>query len=250
VWRPGETLVRLATAGGVEVVTEKPRPHDKLIAYPHPVQPFWYNQAGTSACGTAVAWSTGLLGGKDSPLSFRELDSLAEQVPPGAEGLVFHPYLAGERCPHWDPELRGSFVGLGLSHTQAHLARAVLEGVSLSIRDALSVLPGESESGSILKVVGGGARSAVWLRILAAVLNRSVAATPDAESSYGAAVIAHAATKGTPLESSLKKTDLSNSRLVPDPAWVDRYERAFSRYRLVHRQLREVYHAPSEQGSS
>jgi xylulokinase len=242
VTRPGEALIRLATAGGIEVVSAEPRPHPLLISYPHPVQPRWYNQAGTSSCGSAIDWAARLFGGGRGAIDYGELNRLAGEAPAGCEGLVFNPYLAGERCPHWDPRLRGSFAGLGLSHGPAHAVRAVLEGVSFSIRDALSALPAPVSEDTPFKVVGGGTASGLWLAILTAVLGRPLVPVPQADSSHGAALLALPAVSGVAAEALCRFAAAGGEPTVVDPDWRAVYEGSFVAYRMIHRQLREVYH--------
>ena len=105
----------------------------------------------------------------DAP--FEQLDAEAEAWPPGAEGLLFAPYLAGERTPHADPDVRGAFVGLQLRHDRGALVRAVLEGVAFGLRDSLDAVRGLGVDVSVGRVSGGGARSVLWLRIVASVLD-------------------------------------------------------------------------------
>ena len=159
----GQGLVRLATAGGVECVIPEPRPSRKLITYPHPVRPLWYCQAGTNSCASAVRWGTRIVGG-EGEVPFATWDAWAAATPVGAEGLLFHPYLAGERAPQWDPHLRASFLGATLQHGPGHFARAIYEGTAFSIRHAMSVLPTGDAGEAPLAVVGGGTRSASGCR--------------------------------------------------------------------------------------
>src|SRR5207244_4544948 len=102
---------------------------------------------------------------------FAELVAEAEAWPPGAEGLVFLPYLAGERTPHADPDARGAFVGLSLRHDRGALVRAVLEGVAFGLRDGLDLVVEMSGPPAVGRVSGGGARSRLWLEILASGLD-------------------------------------------------------------------------------
>src|SRR5205814_10113972 len=100
---------------------------------------------------------------------FGGLDCEAERWPPGTEGLSFLPYLSGERTPHFDPDARGAFAGLTLRHDRGALARAVLEGVAFGLRDALDVVSALGGEPRVGRVSGGGAKSRLWLRILASV---------------------------------------------------------------------------------
>jgi xylulokinase len=138
-----------------------------------------------SAAGSA-AWLQSVLGS-----DFDELDAEAVGWPPGSEGLLFAPYLAGERTPHPDPAARGAFIGLSVRHDRGALWRAMLEGVAYGLRDSLELLRelgARPESG---RVSGGGARSELWNRILASVLGLPLETTESEEgSAFGAALLA------------------------------------------------------------
>jgi xylulokinase len=112
-------------------------------------------------------------------------------VPPGSDGLIFLPYLSGERTPHPDPLARGAFVGLTVRHTRAHLVRAVLEGVAFGLRDSLDLIRGTGVAVDQVRASGGGTRSELWRQILADILGAEVVTLGTAEgAAYGAAVLA------------------------------------------------------------
>jgi xylulokinase len=239
--RPGDCVIRLGTGGGVQLLRPGPAGHPKLLSYPYPVSPLWLSQAGTNACGASLEWASRALGGPTA-LSPEGLSRLAAQASPGADGVLFHPYLLGERCPHWDGALRGSFVGLSLGHGPEQLARAVLEGVAYSQRDAASLFEGGERPLPIgtMTVVGGGARSELLTRILCDLFGREMRVDPEADSAHGAALLALralgvAAEAGGPAA--------PRGRLLrPDPAASARYAEGFAAYRAVHRSLRGYYH--------
>jgi xylulokinase len=235
---PGDGLVRLATAGGVERVVGEPGPNRGRITYPHPVTPLWYCQAGTSTCAAAVQWGMKLFGNP----SYETWDSEAAETPPGAEGLLFHPYLAGERAPLWDPRVRGSFIGLSLRHGRGHLARALYEGASFSIRHAMCVLDDIPASGNPLAVVGGGARSALWTSVLADVLGRELRIVDGADSALGAALLGLAGLGLSANWLSLVKTRAAAGRLIrPDPERQSFYDQRFTAYVDAQSRLSPFY---------
>ena len=122
--------------------------------------------------------------------SFDELVEEAAAVEPGAEGLLFLPYLTGERTPHLDPHARGAFVGLTVRHGRAHMTRAVMEGVAFSMRDGLEIMRGLGTPDDDLRAVGGGARSPLWLSLQADVYGRAIRRTEvDEGPAYGAALL-------------------------------------------------------------
>jgi xylulokinase len=176
-------------------------------------------------------------------LTFSDWDALARAAPPGADGLVFHPYLQGERCPYWDPQLRGSFVGATLSHRLEHVARAVYEGTAFSIRDAMSEMGPPERPDLPLTVVGGGAASDVWLQVLADVLNSPVQVAARADSSYGAALLGWVGLGARDLREAIDADGETGSKCrTPDPERVALYGRLFERYRRVHDALAPIYH--------
>ncbi len=237
----GKALLRLASAGGIHLVLDGVRPHPRLIAYPHPIEPLWFSQAGTNTCATAVKWAirTFTCGQRTT---FEAWDRAAAAIPPGSEGLMFHPYLAGERCPHWDNRLRASFVGATLRHTSAHFARAVYEGTALSIRDAMGVLDELGVAIDDLTVVGGGAESDLWVRIVCDCLGRPLKIAAQTDSSYGAALLGMVGIGlfGSP-EDALKNVVNSARRIDPDATNGRLYKELFERYRDLHARLAPVY---------
>ena len=106
--------------------------------------------------------------------SFEKLSEMAGEIPSGSEGLIFLPYLTGERTPHMDTAARGMFFGLHLSHTAKHMARAVMEGVTFALRDSMEILEQAGNPCSRMISSGGGAASPVWLQIQADVFNREI----------------------------------------------------------------------------
>ena len=167
---PGTTLLTVGTGGQVFHPLAAPRidPALRYYVFNHAAAGRWYAQAAILAAGLALRWLRDVLAAGD----FAHLSTLAEAVPPGAEGLVFLPYLAGERTPHMDPAASGAFVGLRLHHGPGHLARAVMEGVSFALADCLELAA--PDAGRIV-ASGGATQSPVWRQILADVLDRPLA---------------------------------------------------------------------------
>ncbi len=237
VGQPGQGMVRMASAGGLQRVVSKPTANTRRITYPHPITPHWYCQAGTAACATSVGWGMATLAPGHSH-DYQAWDHAASLVPAGCQGLLFHPYLAGERAPLWNPGLRASFIGLTTRHTQPHLARAIYEGTAFSIRHAMQAMPVQSTTASPLAAVGGGAKSALWLKILASVLNQPLRTLPDADSSVGAALIGLCALHLTPDLATLtaQRAHLGQTT-TPDQAWAAQYDKQFRVYASLSRAL-------------
>ena len=178
-------VIRLASAGGLHVIANPALARRNLISYPYCGGPFWLSQAATNTCATAVAWSREVLSSADAVADFSDWSRLASQSPTGANGVMFHPYLSGERCPYWDADLRASFTGLSLHSKKSDLARAVYEGTAYALRDAARVIEAEGIRVDEVKVVGGGANSEVWLQIIANVFDCPVRPMTHADSSAG-----------------------------------------------------------------
>ena len=242
VARSGEALLRLASAGGIHFVFDRAHPHPRLITYPHPVAPLWFSQAGTSTCATSVTWAIRTFT-SDRNASFGDWDEMAAKLRPGSEGLFFHPYLSGERCPHWDPRLRASFVGASLRHGTGHFARAVYEGTALSIRDALGILEEVGPSPTDLTAVGGGTESALWLRIVCDCLGKPLRVAAHANSSYGAALLGLVGLGWfKDAEEVLANVGQSHKEMQPDEDNQAIYDKLFETYREIHARLAPVYH--------
>ncbi len=188
---PGIVTASLGTSGVVFATTDGPAidPQGRVHAFPHAVPGRWHMMGVTLAAAGSLAWLHDAL---VPDRSYDELSSLAGATPAGADGLVFLPYLSGERTPYPDPLARGAFVGLTTRHGLGHLVRAVMEGVAFSLLDSLDVMV---EAGVTrpqqIRISGGGARSATWRQIVADVLDAEVATVTTTEgAAYGAALLA------------------------------------------------------------
>jgi xylulokinase len=179
-----------------------------------------------SAAGSA-AWLRHVLGA-----AFVELDSEAARWEPGAEGLLFAPYLAGERTPYPDPDARGAFTGLSLRHDRGALWRAMLEGVAFGLRDSLELLRGLGARPEVGRVSGGGARSELWLRIVASVLQLPLERMETEEgSAFGAALLAGVRSGTyTDAEEAVARCVRPTSRIEPVWDYAEPYRRFRSLY--------------------
>ncbi|OIK09024.1 gluconokinase [Bacillus sp. MUM 116] len=195
---PGVVAVTIGTSGAIRAVTDKPvtDPKGRIFCYAL-TENHWVIGGAVNNGGMIFRWVRDQLGaseveaakrlGKDP---YELLTEIAEQVNPGSDGLIFHPYMAGERAPLWDSNARGSFFGLGLHHKKEHLIRAVLEGVILNLYTvllALEELIGEPKS---IQATGGFARSELWRQMMADIFNQAVNIPESFESScLGAAIL-------------------------------------------------------------
>jgi xylulokinase len=173
---------------------------------------------------------------------YDELTSEAERWQPGAEGLLFLPYLQGERTPHADPDARAAFAGLTVRHDRGALVRAVLEGVAFGLRDSLELLRALGVEPVAGRVSGGGARSRLWLEIVASVLGVPLELTVVEEgSAYGAALLAGVADGAFASAREAVDTCVGvRETVVPNDAWARTYEEGYARYSALYPALREV----------
>ncbi len=185
--RPGIGAVKLATAGVLFLATIGPSVNPPISCYPHIMDGLYYIATGTNSCASAHRWLRDRMFAQGG---FEEMDALAATIAPGAAGLLFHPYLQGERAPYWDPLLRADFIGITISHTRAHFARALYEGIAFSIRDLLTAARELGLVFGAIRLMGGGARSALWRQIIADVTGLPVERTETNDASFGAALVA------------------------------------------------------------
>jgi len=194
--KPGIGAVKIATSAVLFLAVRGTSVHPPISCYPHIVEGMYYTATGTNSCASAHRWlrDNFFLPPGAPPeagrAAFAEMDRLAGEVGPGAEGLIFHPYLQGERAPYWDPLLRADFIGMTMQHNRAHFARALYEGIAYSIRDLLTAARKLGFSFGVIKLMGGGARSATWRQIIADVTGLVVERPGNGDASFGAALVA------------------------------------------------------------
>jgi xylulokinase len=198
----------------------------------------WHAMGVMLSAAGSLRWLHDALGGAD----YATLLAEAERWEPGAEGLLFQPYLAGERTPHADPDARGAFTGLSLRHDRGALVRAVLEGVAYGLRDSLELLRELGVAAEVGRVSGGGARSDLWLRIVASVLGLPLERTEVEEgAAYGAALLGGVrAGVFADAREAVAACVRVRDRIDPDPAWQARYEEGYARYRELYPTLRRL----------
>jgi xylulokinase len=244
--RPGAGVVKLATAGTISIVGEAARVHPTLINYPFAIPGLWYTITGTNGCASAHRCLRDRFfmreGDKGSAV-FSEMDALAAGVPAGADGLLFHPYLQGERAPYWDPLLRADFVGMTMRHERGHFVRALYEGIAFSLRDVLGEFRAQGLDMAEARIVGGGSRSALWRQIVADVLGVRIVLPAVTDASFGAALLAGVAAGFFADEREAAKHG-QGQRAVhdPDPRTVARYDALFELYKETQSRLAEINH--------
>lgn len=237
--KPGQMTLKLATAGRICVVTDKAYPDKNLINYSHVEDGLWYPGTATKSCASSYRWYRDTFGG-----DYSALDEGAENIAPGADGLIFSPYLNGELTPYADPKLCASFVGVRAGHTKAHFTRAVLEGVSMSMLDCMEALqnigiPHETRA----TVIGGGGKSPLWRQITSDVLGMTLVQKKYSDSSFGSAMLAGVAAgfwKSNEEAVTLCNEEISETK--PNMENHSTYAKIFAKYKRIHDALAEIYH--------
>ncbi|MBI4556074.1 MAG: xylulokinase [Candidatus Hydrogenedentes bacterium] len=221
-------------------------PEGRVHTFCHSVPGKWHVMGVVLSAGGSLRWFRDTLCQAEKTVAaetgadpYEYITAAAGQVAPSAEGLIFLPYLTGERTPHKDPFAKGAFVGLSLRHTRAHMARAVLEGVAFAMRDSLEIMRGMGVSIEQVRASGGGARSTLWRQIQADV-NKAplVMINVDEGPAYGAALLA---TVATGMYGSVEEACAATIRVVdscePDVARAPSYDPWFAEYQACYRAL-------------
>jgi xylulokinase len=239
--RPGPLSVVLGTSGVVFAALPeyRPDPQARLHVFCHAVPGTWHAMGVMLSAAGSLRWLRDAVVGE----SYDELNQEAARWPAGVEGLLFQPYLAGERTPHADPNARGAFVGLSLRHDRGALVRAVLEGVAYGLRDSLELVRELGVHAEVGRVSGGGARSSLWLRIVASVLGLPLERTAASEdgAAFGAALLGGVASgafadAAEAVAACVRVTD----RIEPEPAWEGAYDDGYGRFRELYPALRPL----------
>jgi xylulokinase len=239
----GQISSSVGTSGVVFAPTGsfRPDPSGRIHAFCHALPGQFHAMAVTLSAGGSLRWWRDTLGGHD----FDALVQEAADVAPGSEGLVFLPYLTGERTPHLDPEARGAFVGLTVRHGRGHMTRAVMEGVVFSLRDGLEIMRGLGLRDDDVHAVGGGARSTMWRQLQADVYGRPVKRTlVDEGPAYGAALLGGvAAGVYADAREAMERVRLHDDVTEPDDARARAYDELYAIYGDMYPALRDGMHA-------
>ena len=236
---PGPVSVVLGTSGVVFSVLPAyaPDAQARVHVFCHAVPGTWHAMGVMLSAAGSFAWLRRAVGA-----DYGLLDVEAARWSPGTEGLLFAPYLAGERTPHADPDARGAFTGLSLRHDRGALARATLEGVAYGLRDSLELLRELGVRPEVGRASGGGAASDLWVQVVASVLGLPLERTETEDgAAFGAALLAGVragifADAADAVARSVRVRD----RIEPDPDWSAAYEHGYERYRLLYPTLRPL----------
>lgn len=249
--RPGLVSLQLGTSGVIFAAAERyaPEPQGRLHAFCHAVPGQWHWMGVMLSAAGSFRWYRDALGaaalikatseGRDV---YDVLTESAAEVPAGSEGLFFLPYLTGERTPHPDPDARGAFVGLTVRHTQAHLTRAVLEGVSYGLRDSLELMRGLGLQADTVRASGGGVKSAFWRQLLADVFGADLSLVTSTEgAAFGAALLGGVAAGVWPSVEAAGDATVREVGITKSASERTAFERGYQTYRRLYPALAPVF---------
>ncbi len=241
ILEPGSVSVTIGTSGVVFAATAKPSldKGGRLHTFCHAVPGRWHVMGVTQAAGLSMRWlrDTVLPGG-----SYDELTAEAARVSAGSDGLLWTPYLLGERTPHLDSHARAAFVGLTAAHGRGHLARAVMEGVAYSLRDSFTIFAEMGVPVMGVRLGGGGARSKVWRTIQAGVYGHTCDVLVAEEGgAFGAALLAGVGGGGwATVEEACARAIQVAEQIVPEAGDVERYTQGYAGFRAVYPALKDI----------
>ncbi len=245
---PGAVSATIGTSGVVFAATDAPALDRKgrLHTFCHAIPGRWHVMGVTQAAGLSLRWfrdQFGASGDGDGRDPYERLTEEAATARAGCNGLLFTPYLMGERTPHLDPRARGALLGLTASHTRADVIRAILEGVAFSLRDTFSIFGEMNVPVKNVRLGGGGAKSALWRQIQADVYGHEVEVVEAEEgAAYGAALLAGVGVKMWPsVDEACAAVVRVATRVRPEASSVAVLDKNYAGYRRVYAATRDVF---------
>ncbi|MFL5896146.1 MAG: FGGY-family carbohydrate kinase, partial [Thermoleophilaceae bacterium] len=242
VVRPGVVSATIGSSGVVFAATDRPARDagGRVHSFCHAVPGRWHVMGVTQAAGLSLRWFLDRFGaGGDG---YDNLFAEAAAAPPGADGVLWAPYLLGERTPHLDPDARAALVGLTASHGRPHVIRAILEGVAFSLRDTLTIFDQMEVPVRAIRLGGGGARSPLWRQIQADVYGREVEVLEAEEgAAYGAAILAGVGAGMWPsVDEACETVVRVAERVAPDPEAAATLDARYAAFRSLYGALKDV----------
>jgi xylulokinase len=250
--RPGDVSATIGTSGVVFAATDQPflDPRGRLHTFCHAVPGRWHVMGVTQAAGLSLRWFRDTFAAADDSEAYARLGESAASVPAGADGLLWAPYLMGERTPHLDPEARGALVGLTTSHGRAHIVRAIMEGVAFSLKDTISIFAEIGVPARAIRLGGGGARSPIWRQIQADVYGQPVEMVAAEEgAAYGAALLAGVGAGVWPsADAACDAVVRVAQRIVPQSGDSAKLQHIYGLYRKLYPSLQPIFHGLHAEG--
>jgi xylulokinase len=244
---PGAVSATIGTSGVVFAATDRPAldSQGRLHTFCHAVPGRWHVMGVTQAAGLSLRWfrdqfGAGAADGRDP---YDRLTDEAAATPAGSDGLLWAPYLMGERTPHLDPNARGALIGLTASHTRGHVIRAILEGVAFSLKDSFTLFAEMGVPVNRIRLGGGGARSPLWRQIQADIYGREVEIVEAEEgAAYGAAILASVgAGRWRSVDAACNEIVRTAGRTQPQPAAAEQMTAQYESYRHMYEAIRSVF---------
>jgi xylulokinase len=243
--RAGTVSATIGTSGVVFAATDSPAMdrQGRVHTFCHAVPGRWHVMGVTQAAGLSFRWFRDLLRTPSSDVSYDDLTREAATVPPGSDGVLWAPYLMGERTPHLDPNSRGTLTGLAANHTRAHVARSILEGVAFSLKDTFSLFAEMRVPVRTVRLGGGGARSHLWRQIQADVYSHEVEILAAEEgAAYGAALLAGVGAKfWASVDEACDAVVKVQQRVEPNPIAVKALTMQYEKFRRLYPALKPVF---------
>jgi len=238
---PGAGSVTLGTGGQMIILLDSVRVDEglRLHTFCHALPDRWYMLGAMLSAGMSLRWLRDTVGLTSDPSAYDRLSAEAQAVPLGADGLIFLPYLVGERSPLMDSSARAAFVGLTLRHTRGHMARAIMEGVAFALRHILETMREAGADVQELLAAGNGLANPFWRGVTADVLGIPLlSANAGERASRGAALLAGLGVGALSMDDILRITREDHPRTLPDLARHDRYTKLYAEFRRAYPALR------------
>ena len=251
VSEPGETQEQGGQAGGMSICMDQYHADPRLILGYHVVPGRWLLQGGTTGGGGAMRWFESEFGGEERLMkeqlgmsSLDQMNQAAAKVPAGSEGLVFLPYMSGERTPIWDAEAKGVFYGIDFTKKKGHFVRALMEGVAYALRHNLEVAGNAGAEVQVLKAMGGSANSLLWTQIKADITGKKIEVpASDTATTWGACMLAGVGVGLFPSYKEVIGRTIATRRVhEPGTADLEAYEKGYQTYRALYENLKDLMH--------
>jgi xylulokinase len=247
---PGAVSATIGTSGVVFAATDRPAldPQGRLHTFCHAVPGRWHVMGVTQAAGLSLRWFRDRFECRSTNPEvdpYEKLTAEAASVPPGSAGLLWAPYLMGERTPHLDADARGALVGLTASHTRAHIVRAILEGVAFSLKDTFTIFDQMNVPVRSVRLGGGGARSPLWRQIQADVYGHEVEIVEAEQgAAFGAALLAGVGARiWSSVDAACDAVVRVVERVRPNPASAEVMAKNYAAFRRIYPAMRSIFNA-------
>lgn len=249
VIHPGETQEQGGQAGGMSICMDTCKADPRLILGFHVVPGQWLLQGGTTGGGGVMRWferefadferSRALEEGNSSLV---QLNEIGEKIAPGSDGVIFLPYMSGERSPIWNPYAKGVFYGLDFAKTKGHMVRACMEGVAFALRHNLETAEEAGAQAQVLRAMGGSANSLLWTQIKADITGKPIIVpSSDTATTLGAAILAGVGVGFyESYEEAVALTVRETRRHEPNPENKEVYDREYQMYLQIYESLKEI----------